>query len=1159
MKALFGKAWLWLLLGLVLISLVIWFIGPFIAVAEFKPLESVAARGIAIGLVVVFWGLKGLLRAFKAERASVGLVKQVVKQEDPSNARASADARQLQQRFEEAVMALQKSKGARVNLYDLPWYIIIGPPGSGKTTAIVNSGLHFPLTQKFGKEALRGVGGTRNCDWWFTDQAILLDTAGRYTTQDSDRASDSGGWHAFLGLLQKYRKRRPINGVLVAISLADLTTQSESERAEHVAAIRARLEEIDSQLKITLPIYLILTKCDLVAGFSEFFDDLSQDGRSQIWGVTFPLETSRAGTSAQQFAHELDKLIERLNARTLTRVEAERDVHRRALIFGFPNQMAGARRALSEFVTQICEGSPFEQRALLRGVYFTSGTQEGMPIDRMLGALARTFGLGVKAVNAQGNRGRAYFIQRLLTDVIFRESGLAGINRRLEAQQAFAQAAAYLGIVAIAVLGVLALSVSYSRNRSYLQDVTVASQPLSSIGPVSSAADIGSTLARLDAYRDVLAAAEKRSEDAPITMRVGLYQGTSLINAARDAYLRELNSTLAPALAEHFRQSMPTLASQPDKLYEYLKAYLMLGEPPRLEPNQFQFITDHEWRRMFPSDAATVERLNAHVAALVSDKSRMQPVSIDADVVERARTSLRQVSLPVLMYSRLKLTYAGDNERAIRLDKEIGLGGESVLVRRSGAPLSQAVPALFTRKVFDEVASTGKLEVLSEFIGDSWVLGEGVASVADSPRLANELMRIYEAEYIRAWDALLVDLVPKPTQRPKELTDMMALLASPSSPLKRLLVLVEANTNLLKPLPSNANPAGNVKAAITEKLRGLEKLFGSAPASEKPGARVTQHFAALHKLVEGPAGGAPIDQTLRAIGDIAQRLGAIGGGLGDTSALDAVAAQGQADALGQLRIEAMQLPAPVSGIVAQVGSKSEALAKGEAGKELSQRYLTEVAAECRQLIGGRYPFSAASGIDVALADFGRLFGSGGVFDTFFSKRLAPLVDTTTSPWRWKEGAAGIGRSAGLLSQFQAVERIRQIYFRPGGQLPELRFNIAPEYLDAAVRRVSIELDGQTVDYRHGPPRAQSIVWPGPTPGQSVLTFEESTGAGPNRAYDGPWSIFRLFGDAKLQPQSELRFLVTLSAGNRNTRVILEASSVRNPFARNELRDFRCGG
>ena len=124
---------------------------------------------------------------------------------------------QLAQRFDEAAQLLKKARFApgqeggkhrwmtrfsRQYLYQLPWYVIIGAPGAGKTTALVNSGLHFPLADRFGKTALRGVGGTRNCDWWFTNDAVLLDTAGRYTTQESQREEDAGEWQSFVALLK---------------------------------------------------------------------------------------------------------------------------------------------------------------------------------------------------------------------------------------------------------------------------------------------------------------------------------------------------------------------------------------------------------------------------------------------------------------------------------------------------------------------------------------------------------------------------------------------------------------------------------------------------------------------------------------------------------------------------------------------------------------------------------------------------------------------------------------------------------------------------------------------------------------------------------------------------------------------------------------------
>jgi type VI secretion system protein ImpL len=193
----FLKRTIVVLLGLLLIVVVIWFAGPFFAFADWRPLETPNARLIAIGVVVACWALLRLIKRLRAVRAGDRLLAAVAAPPAPKphEPPPPAEVLKLRERFEEAVSALkQQQRKSGHSLYDLPWYVIIGAPGSGKTTALLNSGLQFPLEQRVGKGALRGVGGTRNCDWWFADEAVFLDTAGRYTTQDSDAASDSVGW-----------------------------------------------------------------------------------------------------------------------------------------------------------------------------------------------------------------------------------------------------------------------------------------------------------------------------------------------------------------------------------------------------------------------------------------------------------------------------------------------------------------------------------------------------------------------------------------------------------------------------------------------------------------------------------------------------------------------------------------------------------------------------------------------------------------------------------------------------------------------------------------------------------------------------------------------------------------------------------------------------
>ena len=223
---------------------------------------------------------------------------------------------------------------------------------------------------------------------------------------------------------------------------------------------------------------------------------------------------------------------------------------------------------------------------------------------------------------------------------------------------------------------------------------------------------------------------------------------------------------------------------------------------------------------------------------------------------------------------------------------------------------------------------------------------------------------------------------------------------------------------------------------------------------------------------------------------------------------------------------------------------------------MGRKYEEFVAKECRELTDGRYPFKRASSSDVPLDDFAHLFADGGTFDKFYRDNLSQLVDTSRPVWRWKEGAAQPSGVHGLLQQFQTVQRIREVFFRTGGK-PEVHFNLTPDSLDASVARFSLEIDGQTLEYRHGPLQTRSFAWPGASAGRAAVQFD--AGGPPSvTSFQGPWALFRALDQAKVQPQSETRFLVTFAQGGHTARVVLDASSVRNPFAASDLQSFRCG-
>ncbi|MGH8261507.1 MAG: type VI secretion system membrane subunit TssM, partial [Steroidobacteraceae bacterium] len=1067
-----------------------------------------------------------------------------------------AEILELQVQMQRGLGALKQSRlgasGGRA-LYTLPWYMIIGPPGAGKTTALKHSGLVFPALDPRTGGGLRGVGGTRNCDWWFTDEAILLDTAGRYTTQDSNSRADAAGWGAFLQLLRKFRGRQPINGVIVALSATDLLTLGDRGREQQVSAIRERLDELGRELRIDVPVYVLVTKCDLIAGFAEFFDDLGPDERAQVWGASFPMEATEAGTAAGSFAAELDSLIERLQQRVLARMEAERDPRRRAAILAFPQQMSVLRPMLDDLLKRVFTTSGFDRPVLLRGVYFTSGTQEGTPIDRMLGAIARTFGVTSAVAPPAAGRGKAYFIERLLRGVIFPESGLAGVNRGLHVRMIAARSAAYIACLAVLALGLLWLAVSYGGNDAYIGGVAAAAQSLRSM-PANAGAQVDALLPELDSLRDLVARAEQYRGDVPWRLRAGLYRGAALGSEAREAYTRDLNAVLVPVLRARFEQDLQANVAAPDRLYEYLKAYLMLGSATHRDDDYLRFLATAEWRRLYPQDPATAQRLEEHFDQLLTG-SRLSSVALDPHAVEQARTALRSASIPVLMYDRLKLSYRDDQKRALRLDLAAGTGA-SVLVRRSGKPMSDPVPALYTRAVFDEINSRRRYQLVQEFLQDSWVFGDNLLDLRSAGPLVYDVMNLYETDYIQVWDGIVKDVGIRSSGSPQEFAETLGIISSPASPLKGFLTTVANNTDLLAPDTSAAGQvAGAANALADAKLATLQKIIGGPPAgAPPPGTRATQHFAAIRQLVQGPPGQAPIDQMLATLNQQYQRLKSTGSGVGQQSALDPTVQAAVRDAKQSLALVARQLPAPLGDIVTEVAARTASIVSTEARGDLARLYATQVLRDCDDLVGGRYPLDPSSPTDATLGDFARVFGPGGVFDAFFRDHLAQLADTSRSPWRWKEGAAA--GPAAMLRQFERAQRIRDIYFGAGGQMPQARFNLIADTLDPTVARFTLDVDGQPFDYRHGPVQSRSMQWPGAT-GQASFSFDSPSGPIPGPALEGPWAWFRLLGRARVERISDSRYRVTFTAGGKSMRVILEAASIRNPFARDEAAGFRC--
>ena len=541
-------------------SAAVWFAGDTVVLGGHRPLEGALERIALIAALGILWLGWELWRARRAAKDNEQLLAGLVggSLEADSAERAAHELGVLRKRFQDALVVLRKARfrtpeGERRTVAQLPWYMFIGAPGSGKTTALLNAGLRFPLGDpRAGEQALQGVGGTRNCDWWFTAEAVLVDTAGRYTTQESDHQADAAAWLGFLDLLKRFRPDQPLNGVIITLSVSDFVHWNDEELERYARHVRERVRELYTRLGVRLPIYLMVTKTDLLAGFNEFFSDFDAKRRAQVWGTTFDA-TEQARDLADRFRDEFDHLERRLYTLLPERLQETRDLQKRAAIYRFPQQFRASGPLIARFLERAFGAG---EAPFLRGVYFTSGTQEGSPIDRVLGSLARSFNLERKVQPPPATGAKSYFLKRLLHEVIFGESGLAGLDRGLERRRRIARVAAYaaLGAVTLALAAIWTASFLANRDLVAVAEARTAEakREIESV-PAFKAGDEAKLITALNKLRELRDTT--RGMDSAV-LRVGFYQGDKLgaqaarayRNALRDDFLADLNVSLENAV-----------------------------------------------------------------------------------------------------------------------------------------------------------------------------------------------------------------------------------------------------------------------------------------------------------------------------------------------------------------------------------------------------------------------------------------------------------------------------------------------------------------------------------------------------------------------------------------------------------------------------------
>ncbi|AZD86900.1 IcmF-related protein [Pseudomonas chlororaphis subsp. aureofaciens] len=1187
-----------LLLVLVLALAGIWWLGPQWAWGEYQPLAGVAARVLATIILLIipllFWitRLRQRNRILEAEHGQ-----EQEHQLDPCLRYVQAQERDL----DRSLNILQSNLKGRNALYQLPWYLVLGQENAGKTSFVNRSGQSFSLTGELKAGSRRmdeDPDRIYRIDWWMGDQAVLIDPPGELISQprvlakmENGVSGEDGGqpvaleeahrflpenlhprlWDSFVGWLGRNRSRRPLNGVVLIISLVTLLNQQPSDRKALASLLRARLAELSRQLGTRPPLYVVLSKFDLLEGFEPLFARLPKSVREDIFGFTFTLDSLQNYDAwRDELGERYDEFLKRLNEQVFDALAEVSELPQREALYSLVRQLTGMRPLLTEFLTDILGSDRYVTPALPRGVYFSSVYQQGVLTNAFVASASQNYDIRepVPTMHPSG-RAMVYFAQQLFQRVIYPESGLAGDNPRVLAEKQRALALRF----GIASLGSALLIGSwyhyYAVNRDKAMNVLERSRSYSAHAIDGKLDPTGRNLLQpLDQISSAVAVYGDYRDAWPVVADLGLYQGRQIGPKVDQAYLTLLSQRFLPALASGVMEQLDGTAVDSDEQLAALRVYRMIEDRANRRPPVVERWMGEQWAQAFPGEDQVQRALMRHLDyAMKYADTRLPQYQSRVSVVQR---ELRQIPLPQRVYMTMR-RQAGETLRApLDLRNEIGPAFDVVYQPESADrgeegqnPTDGRIDALLTAKGYRSYFAPHSQDLTELAMIDQWALGERRNidySEADKRALAERIRAIYSRDYIDTWQQSLNQLEVRDFQDIAEAVNVLGSVTSPAAPLRRLVETVRDNSEL------SAKP-GSVAVATAKDTTGgqavaaLDKAVSETDSPEAaPFPGIARAFAPMSQLLEAK-GDRPsyLDETMLAIGNVQEKVRTVHdspdrGKTALSVVLERFGLKGP-DPISNLQRIASGLPEPLNRQVGKLADESSRVILVEALRELERRWDTDVYRFYRERLASRYPFNPASREEVALDDFTAFFGPQGRLQQFREKYLNLFIEDNLEAL-YSERLGGYLVRTDVLTQLEAAEKIRDAFFNSRGTLG-VQFYVEPLGMAPNKRSSSLSVEGQLVTYNHGPTTSTALIWPNTLApsNESRMTLVHAGGSSSGLVYRGPWSLYRLLSQARLNGATSTSVDISFAAADGGMRYRISTEKANNPFSQPLFKGF----
>ncbi len=1096
---------------LVLLAEIVWLVGPYIAWANYTPLAQSDKRFYVIAVIFLAWLLKFLLIDLGAPASS--------HHEDP---KIKAKLQQLQNRFSGALQFLNKTVVSRqnksINLNVLPWHLIIGPANSGKTTLLVNSGVNFILQRQFQNQDKLDLESSEHCDWWVTRDASLIDVPGKYFS-----ANETSGrtqvytliWSFFLGLIKKQRGKNGVNGIIIVLPLPEIMKQGDTKAYQALLRdLFQRVREFQNLFPQTVPCQLVITKCDLLSGFTEFFSESSNEEISQAWGITLP--APKSGQKIYDlFTPRFNALIKKLNQQLIWRLHQERNPMMRPYIKDFPLQVERLKEFIIDFMKKF---SSANINLSLQGIYLTSALQPTPEAEPTILDQPSSNSRAVQLFKEPSLATRAYFIKQLLTHGLSSQSTeQIPVATQVSHWKHYTAYATAIGISAIVAI-MLGRDFQQGIQQAYSIQHNISDYQLTIAQIQDPDEHLLGTLKLLDSLQQSVKEAGFKLD---LSYLMSFYSHKTQLKT-NEVYHQALRAILIPEIKKYFEFFLQNpINKNADDIYAVLKSYLMMGDASHFDPIYVAKIMKQIQPKIVRE--SNLDLMNHITLGL---DSGWIPLALDTHVIQETRQFL--LALPGLKLSYIILKNIDSNNIGSTITQEITLGNPSIFVNQQ---MVNPIPVMFTAKAFASIISQEATTAASEASAGNWVLGNDTTMIKNpeiSSTLIEELRTTYINNYIDAWERLLTNIQLLQPHDLAQTDNMIIGLTSTDSPLLQLLQILHENT-YFEPI-----------ATSSQKLQNLGLLLEKNAQSQNQLYAIFASLQALHQYLQ---------PVLTAENERKAAFETVSGRLVNN---------GKPDPLTQLRLVAEKSPEPIKNWLDKIANDSWFFLMQDSGRYIDTSWQTQVLPYYQTDIANRYPFATNTDQEVDIKKFVQFFGNPGVILNFYNHYLRQLVDTSTSEWHWKNvDNQPLIFSDDTLRQIQHAVRIHHSFFPNGDNKLYVQFALQQYKIAKKIKKISLRMnDKQFIDEPNDSKSSHVMAWPSNfnqkmTAIQLTLVDEQIL----TRRFSGDWGWFRLVNQSFENMISKKEMVLNLSLNEYPAKYLLFTEGQYNPFTSLNLRHF----